>query len=469
VAATILRLSWLGWAFDRQALDKSMCVIVCSWHYTQKDERVFMRSITALSILLLFAGPARAAIYYVSQSGNDANSCAAAQTAVPTSQRQTISAGVACLSAGDILYIHSGNYTGPKNTVDSLIGIVRGGTNFSSGAITIAGYPGETVTITPPDGLQGIRLTTAAQRYLIFQDLKIDMINQTTPANGPDGVYLSGGANHNRFLRLEVKNNSTSGFQLSSNNGSADYNEILNCIIHDNGRLNRKNSGYGIYGGTNNTLIEGNDIYANNGYGVHFNPLEGYGNNNVIRKNKIHGNFVHGVTADGGTTSYGIVVMRGANYLIYNNLIYDNQGGIQVYSGNDGTGIYNNTVTRNLASPGNGESGIDMQYYDVAPTIRNNIVYNNDAGAIRDMSATGTPVMDHNLTIDPLFVNATASDFHLKTSSPAVDAGVAVGSVPVDYDGIIRPQGRGYDIGAYEFATPSVLASPQNLRNISAR
>jgi hypothetical protein len=434
------------------------------------EETILMRGILTFSTLLLFAVPAKAATYYVSQSGNDANSCAAAQTMIPASQRLTIAAGVACLSAGDTLYIHSGNYTGAKNTVDSLTGIVRGGSNFSSGAITIAGYPGETVTITPPQGLQGIRLTTPAQRYLIFQDLTIDMINQTVPGNGPDGIYLSGGANHNRFQRLEVKNNSTSGINFSSNNGSADFNEVLDCALHHNGRLNVGNSGYGIYGGTSNNLIQGNDIYANNGYGIQFNSSAGTGNDNIIRNNKIHGNMVHGTISAGGTTSYGLVLMHGNNNLVYNNLIYANQGGIQIYSGNIGSKIYNNTITGNLATPLDGEHGIDMQYYGGAPTIQNNIIYNNGSGdPIHNYGGgTGTPVIDHNLTTDPGFVNADMNDFHLKATSAAVDAGVALAGVPVDRDGIMRPQGRGYDIGAYEFGALSAsLGSPQNLRRIS--
>ena len=74
----------------------------------------------------------------------------------------------------------------------------------------IAGYPSETVTIaaagraTPRFGLR-----QPAPAYLIFQDLIIDMINATLPdgRGGPNGIYLSSGAHHNRFERLEVKNN----------------------------------------------------------------------------------------------------------------------------------------------------------------------------------------------------------------------------------------------------------------------
>ncbi len=52
------------------------------------------------------------------------------------------------------------------------------------------------------------------------------------------------------------------------------------------------------------------------------------------------------------------------------------------------------------------------------------------------------------MNTDPMFVNPIASDFHLKPTSPAVDA-VSSGP-PDDFEGDARPQGAGYDIGADE-------------------
>ena len=59
--------------------------------------------LTTLAVLFVFVIDATAATYYVSQSGNDSNSCATAQSTTESNQKQTISAGVACLSAGDTL------------------------------------------------------------------------------------------------------------------------------------------------------------------------------------------------------------------------------------------------------------------------------------------------------------------------------------------------------------------------------
>ena len=52
---------------------------------------------------------------------------------------------------------------------------------------------------------------------------------------------------------------------------------------------------------------------------------------------------------------------------------------------------------------------------------------------------------------------AGPADFHLVQGSAAIDAGTpeVAALVANDYDiGTIRPQGRGFDIGAYEFTPP---------------
>jgi len=40
---------------------------------------------------------------------------------------------------------------------------------------------------------------------------------------------------------------------------------------------------------------------------------------------------------------------------------------------------------------------------------------------------------------------------HLKKGSPSIGAGTQQNAIAVDLDGIARPQGAGYDIGAYEY------------------
>ncbi|MFC1888963.1 choice-of-anchor Q domain-containing protein, partial [Thermodesulfobacteriota bacterium] len=55
-----------------------------------------------------------------------------------------------------------------------------------------------------------------------------------------------------------------------------------------------------------------------------------------------------------------------------------------------------------------------------------------------------------NINQDPLFLGG--GDYHLLAGSPCIDAGADAG-VYDDLDGLARPQGAGFDMGAYEYHT----------------
>ena len=50
-----------------------------------------------------------------------------------------------------------------------------------------------------------------------------------------------------------------------------------------------------------------------------------------------------------------------------------------------------------------------------------------------------------------LFVNPSGNDYHLSSTSPAIDAGTSSHAPSTDIAGNPRPSGAGYDIGAYEY------------------
>jgi hypothetical protein len=93
----------------------------------------------------------------------------------------------------------------------------------------------------------------------------------------------------------------------------------------------------------------------------------------------------------------------------------------------------------------------------VGVTVRNNLTFNgvvlwNDTnGTTTVPGITKTGNLDNT---NPAFVNPATRDYHLTTASPAKDAGLTLSTVTTDLDGLTRPKGTAYDIGAYEFNSP---------------
>jgi len=57
---------------------------------------------------------------------------------------------------------------------------------------------------------------------------------------------------------------------------------------------------------------------------------------------------------------------------------------------------------------------------------------------------------EHDVTAEPQFVDPEKGDFRLKPGSPGIDAGVTIEAIGTDLRGTKRPQGKAYDVGAYE-------------------
>jgi len=55
------------------------------------------------------------------------------------------------------------------------------------------------------------------------------------------------------------------------------------------------------------------------------------------------------------------------------------------------------------------------------------------------------------IVADPLFANTGIGDLHLLAASPAIDKGRST-SIAADFDGVLRPQGSAFDLGAFERA-----------------
>ncbi|UCD07359.1 MAG: right-handed parallel beta-helix repeat-containing protein, partial [Candidatus Aenigmatarchaeota archaeon] len=78
--------------------------------------------------------------------------------------------------------------------------------------------------------------------------------------------------------------------------------------------------------------------------------------------------------------------------------------------------------------------------YPVSIDSDYNIVFNTTYPFRGDTDSRGTITQNTNdLLLDPMFVNPSGGNFHLQSSSPAIDNGTALSDVAIDFDSIPRP------------------------------
>jgi parallel beta-helix repeat protein len=191
-----------------------------------------------------------------------------------------------------------------------------------------------------------------------------------------------------------------------------------NGIIIDDLHNTQNNSSYGNY--TGKTLIANNIVYDNWGRGIHVFESD---NVDIINNTAFH-------------NSYGETILQGQISVI-------NADNVRVYN--------------NIAAPYQYRSGFTNKSYIAGKPNNSNVRFDYN------LSFGGTGFFDpdqdisdpisarHNLSgVNPKFVNASARNFRLQSSSPAIDKGLSSFPVKDDVDASPRPKGAGVDIGAYE-------------------
>ena len=252
---------------------------------------------------------------------------------------------------------------------------------------------------------------------------------------------------------------------------------IAGCRIVDNKINSMSGSGGGIYCNQASPLIT--DCTISDNYVDGADSAYGGGiscsSSTTIRNCTISGNIVTAFYSSFYISTGGAGIDCGGSPTIENCIITGNRGGqvgagIRCTSGSTAT-ITNCTISENATSEGPYMNGIGggIASWAASPTITNCIVWGNEAPISPEIHVVeeyqewvGTPTVTYsdvlggwsgegNIDANPLFIGA--GDYHLRTDSPCIDAGIEAG-LDIDIDEDTRPYGAGFDLGADEYTGP---------------
>jgi PKD repeat protein len=411
-----------------------------------------------------------ATIYYVDgESGSDL-----VGNGTQASPWKTISHALSQMSGTGLeLRVASGTYDQDLGesfpiTMKSGISVTGVGDHFT----VISGIASEPVFILPS--------TSAFDSSTVLSELKI--------TDGAAGITVEGvgGSGTAPFIRDNWITGNTHGIHIDTRNGSRAYPVISNNQIISNtqhGLYLVSTKGVAIAQPT----VQGNMITNNGGAGVYcYASGAGYPYNNdyglcspTLINNAIIANTGDGITChtaycggcspwieantianDGGWgwgRQHDVTYLQSTQPTFVNNFIYGNASGgaifnnsVDVYGDKDAPIFVNNTIAYN------GSYGILHGY----PSIVNNIVWGHTSDLNAPVSSVSYSVVsqgiysgqNHNISLNPQFVNVTQGDYHLLSTSPAIDAGdsFALHLPDFDFDGDPRVLGSAVDIGADE-------------------
>jgi hypothetical protein len=435
-------------------------------------------------------------IYFVAANGSDWRNGSF------QSPWKTITYAKDRMSAGDVSYIKDGVAQTSEDHFTAYLSMDRnGGSNSGKAGApkALVAYPGARVTIGKAHGLDyGIRTPNIASRadYWVISQLHIIGGKQAIDVGGTgwkivgNDIECPGGDGQVGC----VEASQASGIKFYGNEvHNAGAGPVASKFYH------------AVYFSTDSNHIDmgWNHIHDNftcRAVQFHSSPLcrPNCGARDQTGHNQfdlhVHDNLIHGDSCNG--INFATVDPSKGAVEAYNNVIYhvgvaDPKDGGGAFSciyvagitntGPVGTGtveVFNNTLydcaaNRSRNSDGSrgafsavGGAGLTMR-------LRNNIVYQlpgevyidgNKAQISGDKNlwfgaGNGPGQTTGNLNADPQFIDLGKSDFHLRGASPAHDAGTTV--LPnnpfvvskggaADKDGVSRPQGKAFDLGAYE-------------------
>ena len=382
---------------------------------------------------------------------------------------------------GDTLYFREGTYSEQYTqtnwgSYNFTLGRATGGT--ADKPIAFVGYPGETAILKAPSQSYGnitfADSTETQAHYMTVANLTLQGADFCIGGGGFWQREKSGGT-HVRIVGNRLSANYDGNTMTGLISVMGDSWRIFGNEFVDTGTTPPINNNHALYIMTGASDID-----------VGWNQFRNLRMGHVIQVHtdipyryqdiRIHDNVI---TAANNNDSRGINVGRalpGTYGAIYNNVLHNvgqNFSAIAIYSGD--WKIYNNTLYNINAT--DGIIWVSAQAGKV-PTAKvvNNIIYSDGQspyvsalhGAKLSQltlsnnltfgySPPDTPKAKNGVTADSLFQDPAKGDFHLRSGSPAINQGseTVAPIVTRDRDGVPRPQGKHFDIGAYEAVAPA--------------
>ncbi|MBD3362889.1 hypothetical protein GF362_04175 [Candidatus Dojkabacteria bacterium] len=466
----------------------------------KKNKTRFIKILFIALLLCMSVGKVKAAgkVYYVAKNGNDSNSGSESEPWL------SIQHAVDHLEAGDTVFIKEGTYN-ERVTVSK--------TGSTNQYITVSVNPGDEGKVVVDGagidiGWWGGLLEVKDAAYVKVKGFKVVNSDFT-------GIFVNRGNN------IIVQDNET---VHTASSGIYVFDSSYVWVDSNNVRFSNESKYQECISvvNTNNFEVKNNEVHdgvglAQGGEGI---DVKTSGDGGISYSGKVYGNYVHDLPDDVGiyvgayedgeevydmevynnivTTDVGIAVASEQGGLsrdikIFNNITYNNEArGIKISSccGTDqgpkqNIKIFNNTVyntgnyNQGYASGGGilieGEHPQDSNFV-VANNIvsqganyqiliypgaeDNTIITNNLIDGFRDIDTRET-YGDNHQEGDPLFKNPSNAEFSILAGSPAIDNASASYTTTLDFEGNTRPQGTGYDIGAYEYiGGESILVFP---------
>lgn len=302
-----------------------------------------------------------------------------------------------------------------------------------------------------------------------------------------NGKSAIGGGMYNYCSSPAVANctfsgNMATGFYGGSGGGM--YNnevsspDVFSCVFTGN----TAGSGGGVYNDEMSSAMFANCLFTENtGTAVH----NAFASSTTLTHCTFSGNSAHkgagifnisasptvmGCTFIGNTASHGggmynteekVVAVDIPPPLITNCTFIGNTA-VDFYGGR-GAGIYNDVCAPTLTNctfSGNAAEygGAIYNYYSQAP-MSNCVLWGNLSSQLYNEHVSPSVTFScieggyeglGNTSEDPLFVDVAQNDLRLQAGSPCIDTGTAINAPDLDIEGTIRPQGAGFDMGAYE-------------------